>query len=276
MLHNLSKILLLVSIFSSAAIAEANGPDYWSVTGVASNDVLWMHTKPDHTSEKVGEIPHNGKCLDNLKCTSDLSFVEFEKLSPAEKKQLSHKSKWCLVRYKDTEGWVSKKFLTEGEVCGNNSHAAVEKSVVRSASPTENKKIFSALKKFDNLLGADSYAARLVRLKDDSPCENPSVFLNGKSGYCGTGGCTFLVLKCTEKGYEVMSNTSVADAPVYLSTHSTNGYRDIKLYARKVGDVVLKYDGKKYPDNASMESKSIKEPSDILIMDAEQAFGKVK
>ena len=65
----------------------------------------------------------------------------------------------------------------------------------------------------------------------------------------------------------------VADAPVYLSTHSSNGYRDIKLYARKVGNVVLKYNGKKYPDNASMQPKSNKEPSDVLIMNSAQAFG---
>lgn len=117
MLHNLFKIFLLVSLFSSATLAEASGPDYWSVTGVASDDILWMHTKPEHTSKRAGEIPHNGKCLDNIKCTGIISFAAYEKLSPAQRKQLNSQSKWCLIRYKGKEGWVNQKLLKEDGVC---------------------------------------------------------------------------------------------------------------------------------------------------------------
>ena len=111
------KMLVIASLFTSAVFAEADGPDYWKVTAVKSNDVLWMHAESVYTSEKIGKIPYDGVCLKNMGCTGVISFAEFQKLSPAEQKKSAHASRWCKVEYNDIVGWVNGKFLSVGGAC---------------------------------------------------------------------------------------------------------------------------------------------------------------
>ena len=144
---------------------------------------------------------------------------------------------------------------------------ATEKTMVKEADETTAPKVLSALKKFDDFLKVDGYDVKLVALKEDGKCENPVVFLNGLSGYCGSAGCTLLVLDCTADGYKVMGKTTVSNRPISLSTTSTKGYKDIKVRVRDTGIVALKYDGKSYTKNASKASKSTKASSDIVIFD---------
>ena len=113
-MNRLFKITILILISSSFSFAEADGPDHYSVQGVASNDVLWMHPKPDYRSKKIGKIPYNGSCIKHLKCTGNISYAEYQKMSPREKDQLKYRSKWCKVVYRGTVGWVNGKFLREG------------------------------------------------------------------------------------------------------------------------------------------------------------------
>ncbi|MEA3468274.1 MAG: hypothetical protein U9R57_08640 [Thermodesulfobacteriota bacterium] len=51
-------LISLLSIFASAlALAEADGPDYYRVHGVAANDVLNIRSQTDPHSEKSGGDP---------------------------------------------------------------------------------------------------------------------------------------------------------------------------------------------------------------------------
>ncbi len=144
---------------------------------------------------------------------------------------------------------------------------AAEKTIVKDPNETTGPKALFSLKKFDDLLKVDGYDVKLVDLKGDGNCENPIVLLNGLSGYCGSAGCTLLVLDCTADGYTVMGKTTVSNRPVSLSAAFTKGYRDIKVRVRDTGIVALKYNGKAYTKNASMASKSKKDDSDIMIFD---------
>jgi hypothetical protein len=117
MFHSSFKILVLAALFSSAVFAEADGPDYWRVTEVKANDILWMHAESVYSSKKIGKIPYDSACLKNLGCTGVISFAEFQKLSPAEQKKSAHASRWCKVEYKGIVGWVNGKFLAEGGAC---------------------------------------------------------------------------------------------------------------------------------------------------------------
>lgn len=144
---------------------------------------------------------------------------------------------------------------------------AAEKTMVKEADETTAPKVLSAVKKFDALLKVDTYDVKLVSLKEDNKCENPIVFLNGLSGYCGSAGCTLLVLDCTDDGYKVMGKTTVSNRPVSLSNRSTNGYRDIKVRVRNTGIVTLKHEGKAYTKNASNALKTKANASDIMIFD---------
>ncbi len=100
---------------ASIAIAEADGPDHWRVTGVGQDDVLNIREEPDPHSRKVGEIPPDGTCIVNLGCVGGLTLEEFTTLSDEEKKKIEHeRPRWCKVEYEKTVGWVAGRYLTEG------------------------------------------------------------------------------------------------------------------------------------------------------------------
>ena len=111
-----SALLLLAS---STVLAEADGPDWWVVHGVASDDVLNIRAAAGLHADKVGEIPPGADCVRNLGCQGGLTFEEFSTLSEAAKKALKRKRpRWCEVEYRGTRGWVSGHFLREGSCPG--------------------------------------------------------------------------------------------------------------------------------------------------------------
>jgi len=108
-------ILLLLFLNVQSVYSTADGPDYWRVHDVESNDVLNIRKEADHRSEKVGEIPADGQCIKNLGCVGGLTFEEFTNLSEAEKdKILKKRPRWCQIEYKGIKGWVAGPYLREG------------------------------------------------------------------------------------------------------------------------------------------------------------------
>ncbi len=111
----LKQILLLVIILSGLALADADGPDYFKVNGVASNDVLNIRSKADPNAKKVGEIPPEAVCVKNLGCKGGLTMSEFTDLSKDEQAAILRKRpRWCQVEYQGIKGWVSARYLIEG------------------------------------------------------------------------------------------------------------------------------------------------------------------
>jgi len=109
-------ILLNILISPSPILATADGPDYWKVINVESDDVLNIREKSTWKSNKVGEIPFNGKCIQNLGCIGGLTLTEFTDLSEAEKQKIRKKRlRWCKIRYKNIIGWVAGRYLSEGQ-----------------------------------------------------------------------------------------------------------------------------------------------------------------
>ncbi len=107
---------LATSLAAGALRAEADGPDFYTVQGVAQNDVLNIRAEPDPHAPKVGEIPPNGTCIRNLGCQGGLSFEEFTTLSPEEKERRARENpRWCKVEYQGVTGWVAGRYLTEGD-----------------------------------------------------------------------------------------------------------------------------------------------------------------
>ena len=107
--------VLLTGLHGPAAIAEADGPDYYQIQGVAKNDTLNIRSEPKPHAAKLGEIPHDGICVRNLGCRGGLSFREFSELSPAQqKKRLKENPRWCKVEYQGVTGWVAGRYLREG------------------------------------------------------------------------------------------------------------------------------------------------------------------
>ena len=67
------------------------------------------------------------------------------------------------------------------------------------------------------------------------------------SYFCGSGGCTQFLFD--DQG-NVITRFTVADYPVVIDTHKTNGWNDLFIHSGSK-DRVVQFDGKKYPSNPS-------------------------
>ena len=104
---------------ASKVQAEADGPDFYRVSGVADNDVLNIRAEPDPHAKKIGEIPPEGTCLRNLGCQGGLTLQEFTELSQEQKaKRLRENPRWCKIEYKGVTGWTAGRYLRE-DACKN-------------------------------------------------------------------------------------------------------------------------------------------------------------
>ena len=111
----LKQTLTLLVISSVLALADADGPDYYKVKDVASNDVLKIRSKANPDANKVGEIPAGTDCVKNLGCKGGLTMSEFTDLSKEEQAAILRKRpRWCQVEYQGIKGWVSARYLAEG------------------------------------------------------------------------------------------------------------------------------------------------------------------
>lgn len=112
-------IFLYLLLYAPYSLATVDGPDYWQVHGVDSNDVLNIRKEANWQSEKIGEIPADGQCLKNLKCVGGLTLDEFTSLSEPEKEKIKkERPRWCYIEYKGVKGWVAGRYLREGR-CSN-------------------------------------------------------------------------------------------------------------------------------------------------------------
>jgi hypothetical protein len=106
----------LLSLGPGTLQAEADGPDYYAVQGVAEGDVLNIRAEPNPHARKVGEIPPHGTCIRNLGCKGGLTFEEFTILSTEEKERRARENpRWCKVEYQGITGWVAGRYLGEGD-----------------------------------------------------------------------------------------------------------------------------------------------------------------
>ncbi len=70
--------------------------------------------------------------------------------------------------------------------------------------------------------------------------------------YCGSGGCTFMVLRGQPDGtFAFVSSTPGVRAPIRAGTRQAAGWRPLIVNTRGTGDVVLDFAGGKYTGFAS-------------------------
>ncbi len=114
-MKNLAAVLLSACVLCLPAqtMADASGPDYFRVVGVASNDVLNIRTEPTARSAKIGAIPPYGNGVQNLGCVGGQSYAQWE-ASTAAQREAARKRVWCQIYYRGVQGWVAGWFLAEG------------------------------------------------------------------------------------------------------------------------------------------------------------------
>jgi len=107
--------LIILALGPGPAAADADGPDFYRVTGVGPDDVLNIRAVPKADAAKLGTIPPDGTCIRNLGCQGGLSFQEFSTLSKTEQaKRLKQNPRWCRIEYQGITGWVAGRYLAEG------------------------------------------------------------------------------------------------------------------------------------------------------------------
>ena len=77
------------------------------------------------------------------------------------------------------------------------------------------------------------------------------------SYFCGTGGCTFLLL---DRYAEIITKFTVMDAPIYVSKAKTNGWRNLMIKSEGKFKKLV-FDGKSYPSNPSVVADSKIQPN---------------
>lgn len=91
---------------------------------------------------------------------------------------------------------------------------------------------------------------------DDSKTEEDIVYVSGP-GWCGSGGCTMLILETSGSSFKVLGNVTVVQLPIRLLHSMSHGHPDIGVLVQGGGilsgyEAVLSFDGKGYPSNPSM------------------------
>jgi uncharacterized protein len=100
------------------------------------------------------------------------------------------------------------------------------------------------------------FLADYIDLNGDGALDALVVF--NSSYWCGTGGCMMLVFQGQkDKTFRLVSSSSLIRTPLTVSTTKTNLWRDLIVDVRGGGatpeKVALKFDGKGYPFNPSIQ-----------------------
>jgi hypothetical protein len=108
---------------------------------------------------------------------------------------------------------------------------------------------------YDDYDKTTRYFPAFVDLKDDGTQE-VIVYVTGDA-WCGSGGCTMLVLAPHDSSYEVITRTTITRDPIRVLATTSNGWHDIGVGVGGGGildwyQVELRFDGKTYPSNPSM------------------------
>lgn len=90
---------------------------------------------------------------------------------------------------------------------------------------------------------------------DDGKSEEDIVYVSGQD-WCGSGGCTMLILKPADSSFKVLGRVTIVQLPIRVLRSMHNGHPDIGVYVQGGGilsgyEAVLAFNGKRYPSNPS-------------------------
>ena len=95
------------------------------------------------------------------------------------------------------------------------------------------------------------YSAAFADLRDDGTPE-AIVYLTS-NGWCGTGGCTLLILAPKDTSYKVVTKIPGVRLPVRVLATTSNGWHDISVVTGKpLYEAIVQFDGETYPGSPSM------------------------
>jgi hypothetical protein len=130
------------------------------------------------------------------------------------------------------------------------------------ANTTDAAKRDNALKQFlqeyvgsSQLERTTRYSEAYADLNGDGNAE-VIVYLTGP--WCGTSGCTMLVLAPKGDSYQLVTKVTISRRPIRVLSSTSNGWHDIGVWVQGGGiqpgfEARLQFDGRSYPGNPSVE-----------------------
>lgn len=96
--------------------------------------------------------------------------------------------------------------------------------------------------------GSTRYSVAFGRLSDEA--QDAFVYVSGR-GWCGSGGCTALILEKKQASYRVLDKIPLARLPITVLPSKSKGWHDLAMWVRGGGVTpgyvaVFKFDGREY------------------------------
>ncbi|ART79409.1 hypothetical protein [Oceanisphaera avium] len=119
--------------------------------------------------------------------------------------------------------------------------------------------VASVIAEFSEQADIKYHQAR-VDLNEDG-IDDVVVLLQGAK-WCGSGGCTFLVLEGRAANdnprfpvYKILSQSTVTQAPIRVSEVENQGFKNLIVHSDGQ-EKLLEFDGERYPPNPSLEKNA--------------------
>ena len=114
------------------------------------------------------------------------------------------------------------------------------------------------------------YFAAFVHLRDDET-QQVIVYLSD-DGWCGSGGCTMLILEPKSETYRLVTKVMTTRPPIRVLRTKTNDWHDIGVHVQGGGvvhayDAKLPFNGKSYPISPSRTAQRLttETPGEIVV-----------
>jgi len=128
-------------------------------------------------------------------------------------------------------------------------------SAAWSAEPTG---LSEAVRAYTRDARAPAFEYALVDLNEDGIVD-AVVLLTGQH-WCGSGGCSLLILRGHAGAFTVVSTSTISNQPIKLSPEKQNGWHTLLVSVKgggiEPGFVVMPFNGRKYPTNPSVQPRA--------------------
>lgn len=102
-----------------------------------------------------------------------------------------------------------------------------------------------------------SFRHALADLNGDGRADAVVLLQGGE--WCGSGGCNMLVFRGTKDGFTFVSGSTITSEPIRISAEKTAGWKTLIVYSKGRGDVLMRFNGTRYPLNPSTQPKAAPE-----------------
>jgi len=103
-----------------------------------------------------------------------------------------------------------------------------------------------------------AYRYALTDLNNDG--RSDAIVLISGPEYCGSGGCNLLVLQGTSAGFKLISDSTITREPIFILREVRSGWHSLSVLVAgggaEAGQALMRFNGKQYPDNPSMEPRA--------------------